>query len=103
MTESGTQLSAQLQAATMQALEAPACNAKWSAVNPVTKNMACEESESISFCNGDDGGPVTDAAGSMIYGVLSWGENECPADTTVRPNVYADVVAASAWIEQNTR
>jgi secreted trypsin-like serine protease len=100
---SDAQLPAQLQGTTMQALEAGACNAKWSDVNPITRDVACAESESGSFCNGDDGGPLTDAAGSTIYGVLIWGEHGCPADTIVRPNVYADAAAASAWIEQNTR
>lgn len=98
-----TQLPALLQGATLKALQADACNAKWSDVNPITRNMACAESESSSFCNGDDGGPVMDTSGSTIYGVLSWGENGCPADTTVRPNVYADVASASAWIKQNTQ
>ena len=89
----------------MQAIKADAYNAKRSDVNPVTRHMACAESESGSFCNGDDGGLVTDAAGSTIYGVISWGENGCPADTTVSPNVYADFAEASvsAWIEQNTQ
>jgi secreted trypsin-like serine protease len=100
---SDTQLPAQLQGTIMQALEAGACRAKWSDVNSITRNMACAESESGSFCDGDDGGPVTDAAGSTIYGVLSWGEKGCPADTTVRPNVYADAAAASTWIIQNTK
>jgi secreted trypsin-like serine protease len=100
---SDTELPAQLQEALLQALEADACNEKWSDVNPITRNMACAESESGSFCNGDNGGPVMDAAGSTIYGVMSWGENGCPADTTVRPNVYADVAAASDWIKQNTQ
>jgi secreted trypsin-like serine protease len=100
---SDAQLPAQLQGTTMQALESDACNAKWSDINPITKSMACAESDSGSFCNGDDGGPVTDASGSTIYGVISWGENGCPADTTVRPNVYADAAAASAWIKQNTQ
>lgn len=44
-----------------------------------------------------------DAAGPTIYSVLSWGENGCLADTTVRPNVCMDVVVAAAWIEQNPR
>jgi trypsin len=102
---SDAQLPAQLQGTTMQALEADPWNAKWSDINTINSNMACAESESSSFCNGDDGGPVTDAAGSTIYGVVSWGENGCPADTTVRPNVYADVAVASvsARIEQNTQ
>jgi secreted trypsin-like serine protease len=97
------QLPAQLQGTTIQALEAKSCNAKWSDINSITRNVACAESESGSLCKGDEVGPVTDAAGSTIYGVLSWGANGCPADTTVRPNVYADIVAASAWIERNTR
>jgi len=100
---SDNQLPEQQQVTTMQALEAGACNARWSDINPITRNMACAESASDSFCNGDEGGPVTDASGSTIYGVLSWGENGCPADTTVRPNVYADVAALSSWIKQSAQ
>jgi len=101
---SDDQLSTQLQGVALEALEASACEAKWSDVNHITSNMACAESGSGSFCVGDDGGPVTDATGSKIYGILSWGENGCPADTTVRPNVYADVTSASAseFIRLNT-
>jgi len=99
---SDNQLPGQQQGTTMEALEAGACTAKWSDVRPITGNMACAESESGSFCKGDEGGPVTDASGSTIYGVLSWRENGCPADTTVRPNVYADVAALSTWIDQFT-
>jgi secreted trypsin-like serine protease len=80
----------------MQSFEADTCNAKCSVGSLITKNLACAGSESGLSCNGDDGRPVTDSTGSTIYNVLGWGENGCPADTAVRPNVYADVIAASA-------
>jgi secreted trypsin-like serine protease len=101
---SDTQLPEQLQRATLKALEAGACNTKWQDVNRITKNMACAESKSGSFCKSDDGGPVTDTAGSTIYGILSWQSDGCPADSTVRPNVYADVAESSvaSWIGSNT-
>jgi secreted trypsin-like serine protease len=101
---SDTRLPEQFHSATLQALETDACNAKWQDSHRITNNMACAESKSGSFCEGDDGGPVTDTAGSTIYGILSWRSDGCPADTTVRPNVYADVAGGSisSWIESNT-
>lgn len=88
----------QIHTATLSSLEAAACNEKWADINQVTKKMACAESTSKSFCEGDDGGPVMDAEGSVVFGVMSWNANGCPADTTVRPNVYSDVSSERAWI-----
>ena len=63
---------------------------------------ACAESPSKSFCRGDDGGPAMDAIGAVVYGVMSWNADGCPADTTVRPNVYAEVSSVRDWIVQNS-
>lgn len=96
-----TSLPAQLYAATLTSLEAAACNQKWSDVKQVSPTMACAESTSKSFCRGDDGGPAMDGLGAVVYGVLSWSAEGCPADTTVRPNVYSEVSSVRDWIIQN--
>lgn len=88
----------EIHTATLSSLEATACNEKWADINRVTKKMACAESTSKSFCKGDDGGPVMNAEGSVVFGVMSWNANGCPADSTVRPNVYSDVSLERAWI-----
>jgi secreted trypsin-like serine protease len=92
----------QLYAATLQSLENAACNGKWSDVRQITPTMACAESTSKSFCRGDDGGPAMDAIGAVVYGVMSWNADGCPADTTMRPNVYAEVSSVRDWIVQNS-
>ena len=94
-------LPTQLYTATLQSLEAAACNEKWSGVRTVSPTMACAESTSKSFCRGDDGGPAMDAIGAVVYGVMSWNADGCPADTTARPNVYAEVSSVRDWIVQN--
>lgn len=94
-------LPTQLYTATLQSLEAAACNEKWSDVRTVSPTMACAESTSKSFCRGDDGGPAMDAIGAVVYGVMSWNADGCPADTTARPNVYAEVSSVRDWIAQN--
>jgi secreted trypsin-like serine protease len=94
-------LPTQLYTATLTSLEAPACNERWSDVKQVTGTMACAESTSKSFCRGDDGGPAMDGLGAVVYGVISWSAEGCPADTTGRPNVYAEVSSVRDWISQN--
>jgi trypsin len=95
-------LPAQLYAATLTSLEAAACNERWADVKPISATMACAESTSKSFCNGDDGGPAMDGLGAVVYGVMSWKADGCPADTTVRPNVYSEVSSVRDWIVENT-
>jgi trypsin len=99
--DSPPDLPTQLYTAMLQSLEAAACNEKWSGVRTVSPTMACAESTSKSFCRGDDGGPAMDAIGAVVYGVMSWNADGCPADTTVRPNVYAEVSSVRDWIVQN--
>jgi len=95
-------LPTQLYTATLSSLEAAACNEKWADVKQISPTMACAESMSKSFCRGDDGGPAMDGIGAVIYGVMSWSADGCPADTTVRPNVYSEVSSVRDWIVQNT-
>lgn len=90
-----------LYAATLTSLEAPACNDRWADVKQVTGTMACAELPGKSFCRGDDGGPAMDGLGAVVYGVMSWSAEGCPADTTGRPNVYAEVSSVRDWISQN--
>lgn len=94
-----------LQIVSMSILSASECNGKWGDVNPVTNQMICATNPTASGCNGDSGGPLVHNAGSAnrcLAGVVSWGANGCPADTTVRPTVYADPASLKAWISSNT-
>jgi trypsin len=75
------------------------CNGKWSDVNTVTPRMICAENKAASGCNGDSGGPLV--SGGKLVGIVSWGANGCPPDTTVRPTVYADVANQNAWLSRN--
>jgi len=95
---SGGALPTALMHAQFDILSASECNTKWGDVNPVTKNMICAQNKAASGCNGDSGGPLV--ANGELVGVVSWGANGCPADTTVRPTVYADPAESSAraWI-----
>lgn len=86
---------------TMQVLGFPECVRKWKDRTDITPDMGCVESKDGSACNGDTGGPVMDLDRSIIYGLVSFTENGCPADNTVRPNVHADVTEELGWIEQN--
>lgn len=98
-------LPSELHTASMAALDAHACKNKWLGHEDheeISRNMVCMECKSAAFCNGDDGGSVMDATGSVVVGVISWGANGCPADTTVRPNVYADTAAQRQWIIDHT-
>lgn len=90
-----------LQYTPMAILSSEECNAKWSDVNPVTRSMICAQNPKASGCNGDSGGPLV--ANGLLVGVVSWGANGCPPDTTVRPTVYADPAAENEWIASNTK
>jgi len=95
-----------IEGASVDALDAASCQPKWQDVNAITTSMACAQSTESSFCTADEGGPVTDASGSILYGVLSWGaqnfgERVCVSDTTSRPNVYADTSEKRAWLQAN--
>jgi trypsin len=91
----------QLYTATFSSLEAAACNERWADIKQITPTMACAESMDKSFCRGDDGGPAMDGIGAVVYGVMSWNAEGCPADTTARPNVYSEVSSVRDWITQN--
>lgn len=92
-----------LQYAEFDILSSSDCAKLWSDVNPVTKNMICATNKAASGCNGDSGGPLV--SNGKLVGVVSWGANGCPPDTTVRPTVYADPAeaAAKAWINGLTQ
>jgi trypsin len=90
-------LPTQLQFVEMDILSADDCKPKWSDVNAITSNMICAQHKSASGCNGDSGGPLV--SGGKLVGVVSWGANGCPPDTTVRPTVYADPASQKTWIQ----
>jgi len=74
------------------------CNSLWGDVNTVTPRMICASNSKASGCNGDSGGPLV--SGGQLVGIVSWGANGCPADTTKRPTVYADVANQRTWLSQ---
>lgn len=54
-----------------------------------------EDVDGKDTCYGDSGGPVTNLAGNIIYGLTSWGF-ECASSRT--PGVYASIPVARDWI-----
>jgi len=96
---SSSALPTALQYATFKIVSQPKCNDLWQDVNPVTPRMICASNAAASGCNGDSGGPLV--SGGQLVGIVSWGSNGCPADTTLRPTVYADVANQLAWLQQN--
>jgi len=82
------------------------CRRSWgygsSFYGSITSNMLCAgesytgpDSNDISPCNGDSGGPLT--LGNTIVGVLSFGARECK----FRPAVYARVTQYLQWIKED--
>ncbi|KAI1942018.1 hypothetical protein LOZ66_001499 [Ophidiomyces ophidiicola] len=65
----------------------------------ITQTMICAGVKGRVSCKGDSGGPVYDASGRQIVGVIAWGkrcgENGHPA-VFVRVGKYRD------WIEENS-
>ncbi|CAG2118213.1 unnamed protein product, partial [Medioppia subpectinata] len=95
---SSSALPTALQAANFAIVSQAKCHTLWSDVNTVTPRMICAAHQSASGCNGDSGGPLS--VGNELVGIVSWGSNGCPADTTKRPTVYADVANQRTWLSQ---
>jgi len=93
---SSSTLPTALQYTSMSILSAADCHLKWGDVNAVTSNMICAQSATSSGCNGDSGGPLT--VDGQLVGVVSWGANGCPQDTTTRPTVYACAATGKSWV-----
>lgn len=91
-----------LHVVTMRVLASAECKQEWEDRNVITQNLGCVESFDGSFCSGDDGGPVMDIGRLRVYGVMSYTENLCPANSTEKPNVYTEIAAVHPWILQNS-
>ncbi|CAG2115997.1 unnamed protein product [Medioppia subpectinata] len=62
----------------------------------VTEMNICTKHKSSTGCNGDSGGPLI--VGGKLAGIVSWGVDGCPSDTTQYPAAYANVYTGKQWL-----
>ncbi|KAI1991549.1 hypothetical protein LOZ51_003836 [Ophidiomyces ophidiicola] len=65
----------------------------------ITQTMICAGMKGRVSCKGDSGGPVYDASGRQIVGVIAWGK-QCAENG--HPAVFVRVGNYRDWIEQNS-
>jgi secreted trypsin-like serine protease len=72
-----------------------ACANAWSS-NQINNGHICLYSETVSACNGDNGGPMI--CGSTLVGVLSWDSPDCSPSA---PTVASRISFFRNWIDAN--
>jgi secreted trypsin-like serine protease len=72
-----------------------ACANAWS-TNQINNGHICLSSETVSACNGDNGGPMI--CGHTLVGVMSWDSPDCSPSA---PTVATRISFFRAWIDAN--